>query len=291
MMYAASFDLRKLLPGAIELTRDGVYPSITLNLNTLTAVNAYLTQTSVFNFIVRGADADLRGFDYERSDLLAAMSVSNFHNTVGVALRSLAADAGWPNPTNISCAFDVTTRLVTFTYTSELLTGITFGSFMAYRLFGFAGDWTGSADTAAGTDLPWSVIVPLLDGQSMLTPVYESDPVAKSAFSATGRTYGIARTGTVRRRSWVQQYETLARTFRKWAPSAPDEFTYQGLFESCRAGLPFGVVTPDGDVEAYSFDDGADAFHPKAATIGNADQFHIPFNVIALATDAAGGAS
>lgn len=281
--YFGSFDLSRISPGSIELGTTG-FPNIQLNLATLTYINGYLTYPSVFNHVIT---CNFLGLDRERTLLLGKMPFVTFYVAAAQALRTLATDAGWTNPTAITFGFNASTRKPTLAY-SEGFTVISFSNAVGRRLFGLAANYSGPSVTSVTADQAAShTLAATLTGPSSMTPLLEDEPMSSMAYSGGGRVYALSRTGTVTRAQWIQQYEPQAKTFRRYAGAAPDEYTFQNLFEDCRAGTPFCTYDTDGSGvrDAWVFEAGQECFHPQAATPGNADQFHIPFNVIAMGTD------
>jgi hypothetical protein len=279
MAYFASFDARTL-PASIflTLTKSGG-GTISIEPRTLTGSNAYGTTTPFFNYLLANS---WYGFDLAGTPLLRGLSDITFYEAVMLALRVAAADAGWPSPETLDVRFNAATRRVSFVYPTGL-TAITFSALN--RMFGFTGNWSGSATTVTGTQLPYYVIEPTLDGASSASVVFERDPVSALAFSANGRCFSVSRTVAPLYRTWVQQFETRAKVFQRFNPGQPNEYTYQDLFEDCRTRLPFAVYQgfSDAPYSAYSFTTDNDAFHPVPAVPGTSDQFHIPFDTIALA--------
>ena len=282
-LYFPLFDMRRITPGTLDVATTGESP-IQLSLSSLTQANQFETQTSVFNYMVSSTEPML-GLDRQRSQFMPGVSKYTFGGAVALALRELAADAGWSFPDDIQVNFSDVDRWFTFTY-SQGFTTLSWSSSDGRRLFGFSSNYSGASQTTLVGDEPARyVLAATLDGPLSITPITEDDPLALFAYSGGGRSYAVARNAFVLRKRWVQQFEPKAKTFRRFAAGTPDEYTFQQLFEDCGAGLPFGAGDVYNDyLTAYAFDDNSECFRPLAATPGNADQFHIPFNAIVLGT-------
>lgn len=279
MAYFASFDMTRIGASTLMLSTAGK-PDVTLNLTTLSWPNAYTTTTRVFNHAVALNMPSLGPYSEE---FPLQSSADTFLNAVQFYLRALASTATWTSPSSITLSLNTTTWLLTFSYSASF-TAITFGNTETRRLFGFSGAFSGSSASVTGSDVPKYIIVPDVDGASSATPVLEEGTVSSSAYSGGGRGYALSRSTNRRMRKWTQQYEPKGKTFRKFALSIPNEFTYQHLFEQGRAGYPFGVYGGFGEnvYEAYVFRAGQESFHATPATPGNPNQFHIPFDAYAL---------
>lgn len=280
MAYFASFDRRKLPLGGVTLTKSGGGDSVTATPRNLLNSNGYANTAHYYNYIVTN---NWTGMDYGHSSQLKTLSQYTFYQAMAKVLRGAASFFGWPDPDTLDIAFDRTTRRVTFEYPTGI-TAITFDDPIIRRLFGFASNFSGSDDSISGTEIPSHIIEPTLDGASAATIVYEDDPISSMAFSATGRCYSIARTQSPMKRKWVQQYESRAKTFRRYAPDAPDEYTFEDLYRDCRGSLPFAVMDGfvDGSLTAYCLQNGSENFHAQTAVPGSYDQFHIPFETIVV---------
>lgn len=280
MAYYATFDARDLPSGDITLTKSGG-GSITVTPRLLNNFNAYSAQTTFFNYLLSNT---WHGFDLAGTSHLKALTQYTFFEALMLNLRVAASFVGWPSPTTIDVIFNPATRRVTVSYPTGI-TNITFANAGLRRLFGFASDFSGSSTSVAGTQLPTYIVEPTIDGASSASIVFERAPVSSLAYSATGRSYSVARTVAPMYRSWVQQYETRAKVFQRFAAGAPSEYTYQDLFEDCRTRLPFAVYEGfnDSTYSAYAFEKNEDSFRPMPAVPGSADQFHIQFRTLALA--------
>lgn len=280
MAYFSSFDTTKIGASTLTLSTSGKSNiSVTIASMQSPVSLGETANNTVFNHVV---SRDWVGVDSEYNAPLQYYSYS-FLYAIQFYLQAAATTASWTSPSTLTLALNTTTWLLTFSYPSAL-TGITFGNTETRRLFGFAGNFSGSSTGVSGSEVPKYIIVPTIDGASMATPIFEQDADSSAAYSGGGRFYGVSRSGGKRMRDWTQQFQSKASTFRRFAAAAPNEFTFQDLFEHCRTGYPFGVYAGFGDnqYEAYAFRDGSDSFHPTPATPGNADQFHIPFRAYAL---------
>ena len=283
MAYFSSFDVSKIGASTLTLSTSGE-SNIVLNIATMLSPESLgaTPYNSVFNHVVSREWGGLGPFgNFTQPIYYASYS---FLFSVQSYLRALATTATWTNPNSITLSLNTTTWHLTFAY-SNSFTAINFGNTETRRLFGFSGNFSGSSASVTGSELPKYIIVPEIDGASSATPVFEEGSVSSVAHSGGGRSYSLSRSTTSRSREWVQQYETKVKTFRPFAAAAPNEFTYQHLFEHCRAGYPFGVYGGFGEnvYEAYVFRSGAESFRANPATPGNADQFHVPFKAYALA--------
>lgn len=282
MAYLSSFDLARIGVSTLSLSTAGK-SDISINLSSFKYPNTYsgLTQNiTVFNHVVAG---DWVGVGPFAEFQLAGIPSDGLLEAIKFRLQSLATSATWTSPSSINVSINTTTWLVTFAYASSL-TAVTFGNTETRRLFGFSGAFSGSSTSVTGSDVPKYIIVPTVDGASSATAIFEEGALSSAAYSGGGRGYSLSRSTNKRMRDWTQQYEPKTRTFRKFAAGIPNEFTYQDLFESNRAGYPFGVYGAFGEnvYEAYVFRGGSEAFHAVPATPGNANQFHIPFKAYAV---------
>lgn len=280
MAYFSSFDTAQIGASTLTLSTSGK-SNISIDLAFFAWPNQFGTNVSVFNHVVA---SDWTGMGPFQEYPLYSMPSDSFCDAVETMLRSLATTATWTNPNSINVLLNTTTWLCSFTY-SNSLTAITFGNTETRRLFGFSGNFSGSATSVTGTEVPKYIIVPTVNGASSTTPVFEQESISSFAYSGAGRPYALSRSTNQRMRTWVQQYETKARTFRRSAAAAPNEFTFQHLFENCRARYPFGVYGGFGsnNYEAYILRAGSESFHPYPASPGNSNQFHIPFEAYAMA--------
>jgi hypothetical protein len=280
MAYFSSFDVSQIGASTLTLSTSGK-SDIVLDIASMKSpVSLGETEfDTVFNHVV---SKDWVSFGPNSDYPLSTISYS-FMFAVQFRLRALATAASWTSPSSIALSINTTTWHLSIAYPT-LLTAITFGNTETRRLFGFTGNFSGSSASRTGTEVPKYIIVPEVDGASSATHVYEQDDVSSSAYSGGGRGYAISRGSNPRMRDWTQQYETKAKTFRKFAAAAPAEFTYQQMFEQCRSGYPFGVYGGFGEeqYQAYALRGGGDSFVARPATPGNADQFHIPFKAYAL---------
>jgi len=279
MAYFASFDRRLLPTGNISVTKSGG-GTIAVSPSALAFINAYGNVAFYYNYIVTN---NWSGMDYGHSNQLKTFSQYTFYQAIAVTLRAAADVAGWSDPDSINVGFNSVTRRVTLEYPTGI-TAITFSNATIRRLFGFAANFSGSDDSIAGTQIPSHIIEPTIDGASSASTVYETDAISTVAFSATGRSYSIARTQAPLRRKWVQQYETRAKTFRRYAGAEPAEYTFEDLYKDCRSSLPFAVMDGflDGALTAYCFENGSENFHAMTAVAGSRDQFHVPFETVAV---------
>jgi hypothetical protein len=282
MAYFSSFDVTQIGASTITLSTAGK-SSIAVNIASLTSPVS-LGETAfdhVFNHVV---SRDWAGFGPNNDFQLLTSCSYSFMFAVQLYLRSAASLASWTSPNSIALSINTTTWHMTIAYPTAL-TAITFGNTETRRLFGFSGNFAGSSASVTGSEVPKYIIVPEVDGASSATHVYEQDDVSSVAYSAGGRGYSMSRGSNPHLRDWTQQYETKAKTFRKFAAAAPNETTYQLLFENCRLGYPFGVYGGFGEeqYQAYILRSGGEAFSAKPATPGNANQFHIPFKAYAMA--------
>jgi hypothetical protein len=279
MAYLASFDIHDIGGGTITLSTAGE-SDISVNLNTYDAANWFGTLTTKFNHVLNsGYDS----FDLFAQNKLLTLPTLGLLDQLTLEFRAAATTATWSSPSSINISINTTTWLVTFSYAGSF-TAIQFGNTETRRLFGFAGNFSGSSASVTGSDVPKYILVPDVDGASNATPVYELGATSSAAYSGGGRPYGLTRSSSKTQRDWVQQYETKGKVFRPFALSIPNEFTWQHFFEQGRAGTPWAVYGGFGDdqFEAYAFRAGDEAFHPYPATPGNANQFHIPFRTYAL---------
>lgn len=281
MAYYCSFDARDLPSGTVTLTKSGG-GSISLTPRAVNGTNANNTATTFFNFVLTNR---WLGFDVGRTLHLSTLASLTFFEQAMLTLRVTAGVAGWSSPETLDVIFNPATRRARVSYPGGL-TAVTFSNDSMRRLFGFAANFSGSATTVTGGELPTYIIEPTIDGASSASPVYEDEPLCNLAYSANGRSFSLGRTVCPMFRDWVQQYETPTKVFKRFAlVDAPDQFTYQDLFTTCRTRLPFAVFDGFSDAvySAYAFADGEDAFVPLPATPGSADQFHVAFKTLALA--------
>lgn len=280
MAYYSSFDARDIPPGSVSITKSGG-GTISNSPTTVNGTNGYNTPTTFFNYVLTSR---WFGFDLGKTLHLKALCTLTFHEQMMLTLRAAASLAGWSDPDDVDVIFNPGTRRVHVSYSGGI-TAITFSNDAVRRLFGFASDFSGSATTVTGTQLPMYIVEPTINGASSASVVGERDASCNLAYSANGRSFSIGRTVTPMYRNWVQQYETRAKSFRRFNAGAPAEFTYQDLFETCRTRLPFAVLDGFNDAiySAYGFEDQEDSFAPEPAVPGSADQFHIDFKTLALA--------
>jgi hypothetical protein len=278
MAYFASFDTRLVPAGNVALTKAGggtVYASA----HDLDFVNGFGNRAYLYNHAITSGWA---GMDYGASAHLKTFSPYTFCQALARKLRTGASFFGWPSPSSLDIEFDPSSRRVRFVYPTGI-TAITFDNATLRGLLGFTANFSGTSTAVTGLALPSHIIEPTTDGASSASVVYETAPVSSLAYSATGQSFAIARTQAPLRRRWVQQYESLQKTFRRQA-DASIPYTFEDLWGDCRSGLPFAVV--DGFVDdaltAYCLERGFESFHPLPATPGNASMFHIPFQTVAL---------
>jgi len=281
MAYFSSFDVSRIGASTITLSTPGE-SNISVNIATMKSPvslgeTAYNT---VFNHVV---SRDWPGFGPDLDFPLLFKSYS-FMVAVQLYLRSAASTATWTSPNSIALSINTTTWHLTIAYPTGL-TAITFGNTETRRLFGFGGNFSGSSSSVTGSEVPKYILVPDCDGASSASHIYEQEAISSSAYSGGGRGYALSRGSNKRMRDWTQQYEPKARTFRKAAAAVPDEFTFEQLFENCRAGHPFGVYGGFGEeqYQAYILRNGGESFRANPATPGNSNQFHIPFKTYAMA--------
>jgi len=245
MQYAAFFnvmDARHVL-GSVTFSRSGS-TDFTIDITSLRYVTLDGSRdVSVFNHYLMNTfvGEDGEAVPYAGRNLAAA--------GLGEAMTArMRDDASWPDVSQLYCEFNGSTY--SFSYFSDAFTAIRFSNIHTRRLFGFADDFTGSAEVVTGTRLPNFIIEPVLSSITMEDTkgyVYEPTKISAAAMSAGGVQFGLTRSATPLYRDFVQQSETREKTLRDDAvPTHP--FTHQLLFESCRSVLPFAVL--DG------FDDG-----------------------------------
>lgn len=280
MAYFASFDTVRGGAGTVTLATPGK-TSIVINLTTFWTESGAVKTT--FNHWVNAAFSTFG--PYGELPLKGVLPSQSFLSAIQTTAQAQATTLAWASPGTISVGFNTTTWRVTFAYPTGF-SAINFSNTETRRLFGFAGNFSGASSSVVGTETPKYVIIPTINGASSASIIYEDDATSSNASSAGGRPYGLSRSGTMRRREWVQQYESKARTYRMFAAAPPNEFTYQHLFEACRTGLPFGVYEGfdpgENPLHAYQFRPNAESFRAKPATPGNANQFHIPFDTFAI---------
>lgn len=278
--YCSSFDAHAYGFGTIQLSRSGS-SSISVNIGTLTALNANGRLVHVFNHVV-GSTAMIsqnKGnpwFAY-LSPELAEFSANPFPDIIQALLRVAAASAGWPNSTSITVTFDLTSLRYTIAYQTAL-SAITFGNANTRALFGFASNFSGSSASVTGALLPDFIVEATLPGVSFATQNYETEAMANAAVSGSGRNYGMSRIDTWICRDWTQQFEPDSKVHRL---SSGGAFTYQELFETCRAKYPFGVIDGFGDTthrrEAFYLKD--EAFSTERILDGD-EACHVPFRAV-----------
>lgn len=182
------------------------------------------------------------------------LPATGFSNVVTGHMYTAANAAGWPDASpNLDCAFDGS--LYTFHYYGDAFSAIRFSNIHTMRLFGFADDFAGSAETVEGTRLPNFLINPELSAITMRETegyIYEPTGISTSAISAGGVQFGLTRSAVPRYRDFVQQAEPRAKVLREHAVST-HPFTHQLLFESCRSVIPFAVINGFDDGLRYLF--------------------------------------
>lgn len=288
--YLGGFDCADTANGfsTIQVATSGK-TTISVNLAALSSTTTDgSSTTTVYSHYGVGL-GDMLSEDRRGSNGMATSYASvGFAVLVQNALQAAATAAGWAGTAaNIVCSFNAITLFYTFSYSATAT--FTFGNTSTRVLFGYGGTSLSGASSYVGTLLPNFVIRPLLTATSSSTTNYEPDSISSQAVSNAGTAFGLDRSAVPLYRDWVQQYETKAHTLRRSAAST-EPFTFQELFESCRASLPFVVMNGFGDGidEAFRFRPES-TWKPERASDGNDAQFHIPFKCLVQGYSAVSG--
>lgn len=253
MRYSAAFDLRDGRQGfgEVRLVKSGE-SDLVLSLATDVIGTGFSGNSPVFNHY---------GFsDVVGEDLLSlpqatyGLSGQAFCLAMTNALQAAATDEGWPDPTSVYCAFDGSRYSLGYSG-GNTFNEIVFSTPETMRLFGFAGDFSGTSSSVEGTTLPNYLIEPSLSAVTMEGTdgyIYEPSGVSSAKVSSSGTQYGLPRTLAPIYRDWIQQAEPRAKTIRGVEDSSHPG-THQLLFEACRSVYPFIVVDGFGDDYTYLF--------------------------------------
>lgn len=242
ILYSVAFDISDTTLNLGTITLDiASFDPIVFTLGSLTAslpsITTFLHLEAISFSVVKQDGSD--------TVVLPQLCPQTLGGRLGNRLRLLATNAGWPNASNLGLVFDVDTGLYTIGFTggSGDDVSIAWSTAEGRRLFGFAADVSATAETHTGTRIPWFVIRPTLTAVSNPTHDREVDGVASAIVNDEGTAvFGAARSGGAVERDWVQQFEPVAKCEPINADSS-HPFTHRDLFNHCRKGFPFAVLS------------------------------------------------
>lgn len=280
-MYYAAFDASLFGSlGKITLTR-AAFSDIEVSFAdvTDTAVDGTSTSSIFFHAVYDGLNVYQRvtGQDPQSTVKLQHYARRTWARALSAALNAAASSASWTTPDGFN--FNQITSTGLYTLSSGYAIGYAFSTAAGAALMGFS-SLTGSANTThSGTLVPTYTIAATLPSVSQNTPNFEPDGIANHWETDSGSGGGTSRTVSPQYRTFVQEFETKAKTIREAAVSA-HPWTFDHLKEHCRGQFAFIVIDGfgAGTNEVFSLRTGSTSKHPRRATEGNDAQFHIDFD-------------
>ena len=195
------------------------------------------------------------------------------------AIANAKIAAASPTPwTGESLAFGFANGV--YTATGTVAFSITWNNSASRSLMGFSSN-TGAATSHTGTLRPTYWIESTQDGRSIdREGDYEIGPIAAQSISDSATvSAGVSRSTAAKYREWVQQFEPVSGVL-KGRRTGSRPFTFESLFEHCRADWPFLV---DDGVERMvcKFTAEGSVFSGKQRAGGVDDDvsMHVPFRV------------